>query len=539
MPLMECQIDGQEGYKWGETGTCYIGPDAKEKATKQGQAIEISKRNTDFIPPPFPPDLPEEAQRILKRVYNENRKKWVEEHPRDPENAENKRLSAQIAWTAVENAGYKKNQQGKWVKSDEENMITEQKNNTVIRIDVFELAENALVEPFRETPEGFLRGRAIFTNTGIFNYRQADGTILKELRTPEDVGNEDALNSFKNMPITNSHPNTNKYPEGVNKDNAKELSVGYTGSDVRFDGHAVSIDITITDGETIRDIKEHGKVALSAGYDADLEMHSGYAFGNNAYDAVQKNIRGNHIAVVDRGRAGDLAKIKLRMGTNDAICIDENIQSTTITRRKKMAKIIINDVEFEADARVAEEFSVIRKNKEDLQKQLADKDTQISKLTADADSSKEKLEALQEENEKLKKDATDETKIQEAIKTRIALTDVAIKHEVEIKEDMNDVEIKKAVIMKAFPKADLAEKDIVYIDARYDSALEILDERTVAENKKTVADIKPDVSIKKDEAISKREKYLTNAWKLNSDQAEKYRNGVITDEMKEILEGGE
>ena len=47
MPLMQCQKDGQAGWKWGETGFCYTGPQAKEKAAQQGQAIEASKSKQD------------------------------------------------------------------------------------------------------------------------------------------------------------------------------------------------------------------------------------------------------------------------------------------------------------------------------------------------------------------------------------------------------------------------------------------------------------------------------------------------------------
>ena len=43
MPLKRCSKDGQEGWKWGDEGHCYIGPNAKENALKQGKAIEISK----------------------------------------------------------------------------------------------------------------------------------------------------------------------------------------------------------------------------------------------------------------------------------------------------------------------------------------------------------------------------------------------------------------------------------------------------------------------------------------------------------------
>lgn len=40
MPVKKCQINGKQGYKWGDEGKCYTGPDAKKKAIAQGIAIE-------------------------------------------------------------------------------------------------------------------------------------------------------------------------------------------------------------------------------------------------------------------------------------------------------------------------------------------------------------------------------------------------------------------------------------------------------------------------------------------------------------------
>jgi hypothetical protein len=43
MPVMPCQKDGKQGYKWGAGGACYVGPNAKAQAEAQGRAIEASK----------------------------------------------------------------------------------------------------------------------------------------------------------------------------------------------------------------------------------------------------------------------------------------------------------------------------------------------------------------------------------------------------------------------------------------------------------------------------------------------------------------
>ena len=40
MPLKKCTIDNKSGYKWGNEGKCYTGPEGKKKAIKQGLVIE-------------------------------------------------------------------------------------------------------------------------------------------------------------------------------------------------------------------------------------------------------------------------------------------------------------------------------------------------------------------------------------------------------------------------------------------------------------------------------------------------------------------
>ena len=68
MPIQSCTINNQDGYKWGEQGKCYTGPDAKAKAYQQGVAIgeyELESYN----------DYPEAAKNNAKRALQ-----WVEEN---------------------------------------------------------------------------------------------------------------------------------------------------------------------------------------------------------------------------------------------------------------------------------------------------------------------------------------------------------------------------------------------------------------------------------------------------------------------------
>lgn len=48
MPLTRCDKDNQKGWKWGASGTCFIGPMAKAKALNQGRAIEANRRIPDI-----------------------------------------------------------------------------------------------------------------------------------------------------------------------------------------------------------------------------------------------------------------------------------------------------------------------------------------------------------------------------------------------------------------------------------------------------------------------------------------------------------
>jgi len=44
MPLQKCSSEGKSGWRWGNSGHCYTGKDAKKKAIKQGIAIEGPKK---------------------------------------------------------------------------------------------------------------------------------------------------------------------------------------------------------------------------------------------------------------------------------------------------------------------------------------------------------------------------------------------------------------------------------------------------------------------------------------------------------------
>lgn len=168
-----------------------------------------------------------------------------------------------------------------------------------------------LSEHLETTPEGYLLCReAALGRTGVMRYLPeevsdeiTDGFAGKEVliyRDEDEVFAPEALASFEGKPLTLDHPDGNVAPE-----NWAELARGIV-SNVRRGAGAnsdlVLADILVTDAEAIAAI-EDGLRELSCGYDAELEpIRPGVG--------RQTHIRGNHVALVDHGRAGGRCKIK-------------------------------------------------------------------------------------------------------------------------------------------------------------------------------------------------------------------------------------
>lgn len=370
------------------------------------------------------------------------------------------------------------------------------------RFDFFGLypdAELELTDKFEKTPEGYLKGKAIVTNIGVFPYLNPDGTIHRELRPPEEVFDGYSLESLKGIPLTNLHPN-----EAVTIDNIKKYQVGYTGTRVFHDSYHVAVEIIVTDLQTIEDIME-GKRALSCGYTLDLENSDGNYLGT-AYDVIQRNIRYNHLAIVDRGRAGDAAR--MRIDSNNSLL--KGYKNRKEDNMPNLKKVKIDGVEYEAEAEVIKNYTTEKDRADSLQKQLDAKSEEYVKLEAEKDTLQDKADKLGKEVEEAKNDTS---KLDEAVKNRLAILKAAEDAEIEVKEDHSELDIQKSIITKVFPSAKLDGKDEVYIKARFDGAVEFLAEKKDAKNRKNVlgntntsvnnSDNKDDSSSNSDEAREK------------------------------------
>lgn len=175
---------------------------------------------------------------------------------------------------------------------------------------VFRGDRGSLSRP-RKMANGFLQTDAYFTRVGVFEYRNSDGSVRRELRLPSEVFKPDSMATFAMAPFTNGHP-----PVPVTPANSKSFSVGYTGQDVRRDGEKMRGTVVVSDAKTIRQMKR-GKRQVSNGYFCDLDPTSGVTKGIEGipdglqYDCIQRNIEGNHVALVERARAGSDVEVRV------------------------------------------------------------------------------------------------------------------------------------------------------------------------------------------------------------------------------------
>lgn len=115
------------------------------------------------------------------------------------------------------------------------------------------------------------------------------------LRDPDELAK--AAPTFNNLPILIKHQ-----PVSAD-DHPRELTVGTTGSDARFESPYLLVSMSFWDAAAIAGIESKEQAELSSGYRYTADMMSGEYEGVK-YDGIMRNIQGNHVALVDVGRAG-------------------------------------------------------------------------------------------------------------------------------------------------------------------------------------------------------------------------------------------
>ncbi|MGG3012288.1 DUF2213 domain-containing protein [Brevibacillus parabrevis] len=270
------------------------------------------------------------------------------------------------------------------------------------------------------TPEGFLICHNVpIARTGWYEYLDSElgvgdeGKIVKVYRSPEEVFSEAAIASFEGKILTDEHP-----PVALTSENATWYTKGAVqnvrqGKDENAD--LLMADLVVYDQALISEIQE-GKREVSCGYECAYEE-----MGDGTYQ--QREIRGNHVAVVKSGRAGDRVAIKDSKNKEER----NMAKKLTLPKKKQTPTLVTNFMaalgfkQFATDAEPEEVMDAIEAmaeergtndEEEDGRDQAKDADPAIQALTEQVNKLTEIVAGLAKAEEK---DAAAEDVIDEMI----------------------------------------------------------------------------------------------------------------------------
>lgn len=292
----------------------------------------------------------------------------------------------------------------------------------------------------QRTPGGGIRVPANLTRTGVFVYQQTDGSVIRELRHPNEVFDEASLESLSDAPVTVGHPGT------VTPETWKKDSVGHVSS-VKRDGKFVAARLVVSDADAVNKVTSKSLTELSCGYTCDVVMGKG-VYDGEEYDAQQANIRYNHVGMGPKnwGRAGNEVKIKI-----------DHIDGGLVSYEGAVDPCYIGGMTLD------EALALIKVQADNL-----------AQLKADSDKTAAQRDGLVVENETLRtavataKADSAEDKVSARVDARVALLDGARKVLPDVDGKLSDEAIMVAVIVKSDAKFDATGKSADYLKGRYD-----------------------------------------------------------------------
>lgn len=299
----------------------------------------------------------------------------------------------------------------------------------------------------RKTADGYLVANAAPARAGIQEYAASDfgkgNGVIRLYRPVDEVFAKDSIASYVAKPVTDDHPAT-----FVTSTDWKDKAKGFVGNEVMRDGEKIMLPIMVAD-KTLIDKIEAGKAELSAGYSAKVDWTSGVTDNGEKYDGIMREIRINHVAVVDRGRAG-----------SDCRVLDNGERKTMTTKSTVIdgIPVTLDDTAFAAVAK-------LQAKAESLEQSIKAKDEAASRASGEAEA---KIKALTDEVGALKQKIADsEAGLDAAIEARAKVIDAA---KAAIK-DFDPAGKKTADIKRAVVEARLGDvakgKNDAFIDAAF------------------------------------------------------------------------
>ncbi|MER8532106.1 DUF2213 domain-containing protein [Mesorhizobium sp. M1005] len=328
----------------------------------------------------------------------------------------------------------------------------------------------------RRTEDGYLVAEARCVRTGIQIYA-GDEVGKPELKTvrvyrgPDQVFADASLQSFSHAPVTVNHPK-----DMVTADTWKDLAVGEVSTAAKKDGEWIMLPLILKDAAAIKSV-EDGKRELSAGYSCTLDWTPGTAPDGQAFDAQQQDIKINHLALVDRARAGSKARIGDAGGWGIAPIHDEEKGTRSMT--DKLRTVLVDGLSVETTDQGAQAIEKLLKDLQSSAAKLADLETkhQTAMAAKDADLAKKDAEI-----DAIKGKVLSDADLDKKVAARAALVTIANTIAKDVKTDgLNDAAIRKAVVTAVLGDAAVKDKADAYIDARFEILVEDAAKKTGAD----------------------------------------------------------
>ncbi|CRY71468.1 Uncharacterized protein conserved in bacteria [Yersinia pseudotuberculosis] len=160
------------------------------------------------------------------------------------------------------------------------------------------------------------------------------GKIYYVYRPEDELSDPACIDSFKLLPWTDDHPPGLLGEEDEGLTPAEEKGVqGVIGERVYYEDGVLYGNIKVF-SQTMDELIRKGKKELSCGYRSKYEWQSG-TYNGDQYDVIQRQIRGNHLSLVDEGRMGS------EVAVLDAFTLDsKDVIHMTEEEKKALAALL-------------------------------------------------------------------------------------------------------------------------------------------------------------------------------------------------------
>lgn len=208
-------------------------------------------------------------------------------------------------------------------------------------------------------------------------------TVYNLLRDPQEL--EKAAHTFNKLPILSTHK---AVFVGQTDQEFKPYVIGFSGDDSVYNAPYVDNSLVIFDSVAIAAIEQSAQKEISCGYRYVPIMKSG-SYDGMSYDGVMTDIVGNHIAIVESGRAG-----------SDVVVGDSNPFNEVNMKVKKIAEAVA--------VKLATDSKTVPDNLEQIIKIALDEADEKEQVAKDSD--KRDDETDEEYKARMAKDNYDEDK---------------------------------------------------------------------------------------------------------------------------------